>query len=63
MSIYPSFLRHVGGWIKIVLGWCQVAARVTRASLNPGYKSVPYHEAILGEGLIVVNGKRVQGKS
>lgn len=55
MSIYQSFLRHVGGWIKVVLGWCQVAARVTRASLSPGYKSVPYHEAILGKGLSVIN--------
>lgn len=30
--------------------------RVLRASLNPGYKSEPYHEAILGKGLIVDSG-------
>lgn len=40
----------VGAWL--MLG----GTRVLRASLNPGYKSEPYHEAILGKGLIVDSG-------
>lgn len=52
MSVHPSILRHVDGWVKVELGWCRVAPRVIRASLNPEYKSGPVHEAILGKRLV-----------